>query len=258
MMKIIYKYKKNNKKLKFYNVFLKSLHVKKNNLSLLQLFFSQITLNYRNINTFKTMQNKLQELTEKLYQEGITKGQSEAEKIINQAKEEARQIIENAKKEAETIITDAKKKSEEFLKNAQSEFKLSSRQALNALKQQITNIISDEILKQVVPDIIKNKDFLNQIILTAVKNWILSSENAGNLELIVSPEDEKNVKEFFFKSAKELLDKGLVIKPSPSLKSGFQISPADGSYRVNFTEEDFINYFKEYLRPRLLNLLFNE
>jgi len=204
------------------------------------------------------MQNKLQELTEKLYQEGLTKGQIEAEKILSQAKEEARQIIENAKKEADHIIHEAQKKSEEFLKNAQSEFKLSARQAINSLKQQITNLISDEILKIVLPDILKNKEFLNQIILTAVKNWITSSENAGNLELLVSPEDEKNVKEYFLKSAKELLDKGLVIKPSSSLKNGFQIIPVDGGYKISFTEEDFINYFKEYLRPRLLNILFNE
>jgi len=204
------------------------------------------------------MQNKLQELTEKLYQEGLSKGQSEAEKIINQAKEEARQIVENAKKEADVIINEAKKKSEEFLKNAQAEFKLSSRQAINALKQQITNIITDEIVRQVIPDLLKNKEFLNQLILTAVKNWITSSENAGNLEILVSPEDENNIKNFFFKSAKELLDKGIIIKPFSSLKSGFQIMPVDGSYKISFTEEDFINYFKEYLRPRLLNLLFNE
>ena len=36
----------------------------------------------------------------------------------------------------------------------------------------------------------------------------------------------------------------------------FSISPADGSYKVNFGEEEFENYFKEFLRPQLVQMLF--
>ena len=39
-------------------------------------------------------------------------------------------------------------------------------------------------------------------------------------------------------------------------KSLFTISPADGSYKVNFGEEEFENYFKDFLRPQLVEMLF--
>jgi V/A-type H+-transporting ATPase subunit E len=39
-------------------------------------------------------------------------------------------------------------------------------------------------------------------------------------------------------------------------KTLFSISPADGSYKVNFGEEEFENYFKDFLRPQLVEMLF--
>ena len=49
------------------------------------------------------MQNKLQELTDKLYNEGLSKGKQEAEQMKANAKNEAAQIIAQAKEEAENL-----------------------------------------------------------------------------------------------------------------------------------------------------------
>ena len=47
------------------------------------------------------MQNKLQELTDKLYNEGLSKGKQEGEEILAKAKVQAEEIIAKAKAEAE-------------------------------------------------------------------------------------------------------------------------------------------------------------
>ena len=47
--------------------------------------------------------NKLQELTQKLYNEGLEKGRSEAERLVADAKQEAAKILVDAKAEAEAI-----------------------------------------------------------------------------------------------------------------------------------------------------------
>ena len=52
------------------------------------------------------------------------------------------------------------------------------------------------------------------------------------------------------------LDKGVTIEQVNGLKTLFTISPADGSYKVNFGEEEFSNYLKDFLRPQLVELLF--
>ena len=54
----------------------------------------------------------------------------------------------------------------------------------------------------------------------------------------------------------DLLDKGVKIEQVNGIKTLFSVSPADGSYKVNFGEEEFMNYFKEFLRPQLVEMLF--
>ena len=53
------------------------------------------------------MQNKLQELTDKLYNEGLSKGKAEGEQLLAEAREKSESIIAEAKKQAEEIIAKA-------------------------------------------------------------------------------------------------------------------------------------------------------
>ena len=54
----------------------------------------------------------------------------------------------------------------------------------------------------------------------------------------------------------ELLDRGLEITFEDGVKSGFQIRPRDGSYKISFEEEDFVSFFREFLRERTRRRLF--
>ena len=73
---------------------------------------------------------------------------------------------------------------------------------------------------------------------------------------MISTNDAEGLKAFFTAQAKDLLEKGVKIEQVNGLKTLFSVSPADGSYKVNFGEEEFINYLKDFLRPQLVDLLF--
>ena len=40
------------------------------------------------------------------------------------------------------------------------------------------------------------------------------------------------------------------------MKGGFKIGPADGSYKISFSEDDFENFFKSFLRPKTIEMLY--
>lgn len=202
------------------------------------------------------MQNKLQELTEKIYQEGVAKGNAEAESIIDNAKAEATQLIEKAKKEAESIIAQAKKNAEETKTNTESEIQLTAKQALNALKQQTTDLINGQIVNQAIDAAFNDKEFVQKIVDTTLSNW--DAQQVADLSVLLPAEQEKELRSYFSKSIKSLLDKGLEIKFESGIQAGFQLAPKDGSYKLSFTDKDFENFFKAYLRPKLVNLLFAE
>lgn len=196
------------------------------------------------------MENKIQELTDKIYREGVEKGNEEAQRLISEAQKKAEKMIEEAQKQADEIISMAKKSAEELKENTKSELKLFACQALNALKTEVTNLLTNQTVSEAVKNFTAEKDYLNMFIVNLAKQWV------ENEPVVISVADAENLKKYFSKNAKDLLDKGVKIENVNGSKVLFTISPADGSYKVNFGEEEFENYFKDFLRPQLVQMLF--
>jgi V/A-type H+-transporting ATPase subunit E len=203
------------------------------------------------------MTDKLQELTSRIYKEGIAKGKEEARRIREAADKEAAEIIDKAKSEAEKIIADAERRAREHNETMTSELRLSSLQALNALKQEISEMIQSEMIRKSTEKAFADQLFMNEVIITMARNWS-PDENSIDLTAILPAGKEEEVFEYFKSQAKDILDRGLTLKFSDSIQQGFEIGPKDGSYSIGFTGSDFEAFIKEYLRPRMISLLFEE
>ena len=193
---------------------------------------------------------KIQELTDKIRREGVEKGQAEAERIIADAKEQAAKIVADAKTQAEAIQTQTAKAARELDANTKSELRLYVGQALNALKSEIANVVSDKIVNEATSKLTADKDFLGKFAVTLAEQW------SKNEQVVISTTDAAALKAYFAKEAKELLDKGVNIEQVNGQKALFSVHPADGSYRVDFGKEEFENFFKSFLRPQLIDMLF--
>lgn len=196
------------------------------------------------------MENKIQELTDKIYREGVEKGNEEARKLIAKAQEEARKIVEDARKEADSIVAAANKSAGELAENTRSELKLFAGQAVNALKSEITTLVTNKIVDADVKAFVADKNFFNAFMVELASKW------SANEPIVISTADAEGLKNYFAAKAKDLLGKGVKIEQVNGVKALFSVSPADGSYKVNFGEEEFMNYFKEFLRPQLVEMLF--
>ena len=193
---------------------------------------------------------KIQELTEKLLREGVEKGQAEADRIIAEARQQAEQILNEARQQAQDITAQAQKKAAETDANTRSELQMYTAQAMSALRSEVTNVLTDGVVKEAVAGLAASPDFLGQFAVALAENWtegeppVLSSSQADSL------------KAYFAAKAKALLDKGLTINKVNGKDTLLTIAPADGSYKVNFGKEEFETYFKNFLRPQLVEMLF--
>ncbi len=194
--------------------------------------------------------DKIQELTSKLYAEGVEKGKQEAEKIIAEANAQKKQILDEATTKAQEIIATAEKQSAEMRSHTEAELKLFAAQAIEALKTEITNLITDKLASDNVKAAMQDQTFIQKIIVELVRNW------SKNEKLTIGVQNSKDIENYIASNAKDILDKGLKIESVNGIKSGFTLSPEDGSYKVKFGEEEFIEYFKEFLRPQVQKLLF--
>jgi len=196
------------------------------------------------------MTNKLQELTDKLLAEGVEKGNAEAERIIAEAQEKAAQIVAQAQAEAAETEQVARKSVEALEANTKSEIKMYASQAVEALKSEVANVVGDRIVKEAAQALTADKAFMNQFVLKLAEKW-----GAGE-DIVISTADAASLKALFAQKAKALLDKGVTIEQVNGQKTLFTIRPADGSYRVNFGEAEFEAYFKGFLRPQLIDMIF--
>lgn len=196
------------------------------------------------------MAQNLEALTQKLLSEGVEKGQAEATRIIAEAKSQAEQIIADAKAQADDITAQAKKDAAALDTNTKSELRMAADQAISALKTEITDVVNAEAVSSAVGKAVGEKDFLQKFIVKLAENW-----GTGE-SLVIETDDAAALKGVFAKQAKKLLDKGVKIVQVNGRKASFSIAPADGSYKVNFGEEEFEEYFKSFLRPQLIDMLF--
>jgi len=202
------------------------------------------------------MEKKLQELTEKIYSEGIGKAKEEAEKMIAEAQKASDDIIGKAKREADKITADAKKKADEIIRNGQSEMKLASNQAISAVKQKITDIITAKVVKDSVSPAAADIDFMKKLIEISVKNFFADTSKGMDLALTLPENESSELEKHLKANASKLLNGELKIEFSGELEDGFRIGPADGSYKLSFTDKDFENFFKQYMKPKTIEFLF--
>ncbi|MCK5171483.1 MAG: hypothetical protein KAQ75_16510 [Bacteroidales bacterium] len=203
------------------------------------------------------MENKLQELTQKLYNEGIEKANTEAEKILAEAKSEADKLKQVADKDAQKIIADAEQKSVEIKKNVDAELNLAAKQTIRTVKQQITDMIVSKVIDEPVKKAFDDEKFVKEIIETVVKNWNPQKKESIDLSVLLPADLEKEFAKFFTAKSGKELNANLELSFSDTIKGGFKVGPADGSYKISFSEEDFENFFKSYLRPKTIELLYS-
>ena len=94
--------------------------------------------------------DKLQELTQKLYNEGLSKGKEEGEALLAKAREESADIVKKAKEEAEAILEKARKDAEDYKIKMEGDVKMASTQALQATRENLEKLIVAEAVDKPV------------------------------------------------------------------------------------------------------------
>lgn len=202
------------------------------------------------------MNQNLQELTDKIYREGIEKAEAQSRKILAQAKTEAQQIITDAERHAAMLISQAEKDCAELAKRNEAEMKLAGRQALSVLKQKIADLLMWEVVSDPVRKTFNEDEFVRRTIEKLIDNWVTSIGKEERITVLLPQRNFDALQQYFQEKAQEILKRGVELKPSSQVKDGFQIGPADGRFKVSFTSEDFENYFVNFARPRVYQLLF--
>ena len=201
------------------------------------------------------MENKLKELTDRLYGEGLEKGRIEADRLVAEAKEKAAKILADAQAEAEQIVKKAEAKAADTEKNSMTEISLAGRQAVAKIKSELAGAIIAKTSTEAVKAACVDAEFVKKLLLEVAKNWTGAAEQVS-LKALLPAALEAEFSKVFEKSAKELLAAGVEVGYSKDVKNGFKVGEKNGGYYISFTDESFDALFKEYLREKVANMLY--
>ena len=195
----------------------------------------------------------LDKLTEKIYQEGLSKADQQSKEILQQAEKQAEQIVNEATTKAEELINNAKKTIERETKSAESEIKLKGKQLISDLKNEINHLLREKILVPNISDSFGDQAFLKSLILEIAGYW----KSEGELELRLPAKLKEKLDGAIEKDLSDHIN-NLTVTFSDKVSDGFRIARKADSYVITFNEEDFIELFSSYLKERTRTMLFAE
>ena len=196
------------------------------------------------------MENKLQQLTEKLYNKGLEKGKNDAQQIITEANAKRDVLISEAKIEAEKILADAKRKASELNANTINEIKLTATQLISQIRTQILETITTQVVTPKVQKAWMDGEFIKKLIVDAVAKFNPTANEP--VSVIVSAEFAENVKN----EIAEAFNGAVTITTGDKVKVPFVIKPEKENYYVSFTDKDFDELIKNALRNTVKEIIF--
>lgn len=200
------------------------------------------------------MQKKLQELTERLYNEGLSKGKQEGEEILAKAKVQADDILAKAHAEAAAILSAANKEAEELKTKVQGDLRMAANQSIAATKKDIETLVITKMTEAEVKKALTSADFVKEVVLAVAKGF--NAEEPVDLEVVLPESLKGDLEEFVANELAKTLKGGVEASFSKKVAGGFNIGPKNGGYFVSFTDETFNALISGYLRPATKKILF--
>jgi V/A-type H+-transporting ATPase subunit E len=197
------------------------------------------------------MDAQLQEIIEKIKNEGVKNAEARQQEIIENANAKAQSIIEDAKKEAESIVSDAKQEAQKHEASGKAALQQAGRDLILTVRSEIEKLF-DKVINEATGEALSGEKLADAIV-AALSNW--DESKVGDLELLLPEDKQKEVEEGLKSRLAEAMEKGLEIKPVSSVQAGFRISTKDGSAYYDFSDEGIAEMLSAFVSPRLAELL---
>lgn len=209
-------------------------------------------------------------LIERLRDEGVASGQSQAAQLVADARHEAERIIADAQAEAEEILTQARIEEARYRSAGEAALEGAMRDAILKMKGHLSTRFSEQV-KRLVSAEMSQEAFLEKLILelagrvrrdaaldaSPTLELVLPEDVIGLEQLRREPEQLRagSLAHFVLNLASELLRDGVEISGSKDINSGICIRLMDGEIQVDLTPEKVATVLLEHLHPRFRAIL---
>ena len=209
----------------------------------------------------------VQELIDRLSQEGVEEGETQAGHIIAEAQRKAGELLDEARSEAENIRKQAREEAEHFRTGGEEAVGLACRDAQRDLAARLHEGFRNR-LQELVQHHLRDPKILKQMILEITRK-AKPTEADAEIEILLPPEaiqeesarrrieegDEDALTEFVKELIGDKLRSGFDVKLGDPDQTGLRVRVAGENVEIDFTDEAITQLLARHLLPRFRAIL---
>jgi V/A-type H+-transporting ATPase subunit E len=199
------------------------------------------------------MAEELQHLIERIQKEAVDTGEKQAATLVSQAREKAAVIVKEAEDKARALLQKAEKDAEAFTERSTKTLSQAARDLLITVGKGVENILSELVGQSV--DKALNIQVLEKMLVRMVESYIAKGGSETRLEVLVSPEDKKQLEAFFNEQFNQKLKAGVEIRSDKDIIKGFRVGYTNGQVYHDFTQDAIAEALSNFLRPQLAEIV---
>jgi V/A-type H+-transporting ATPase subunit E len=212
----------------------------------------------------------VQELIDRLRDEGVEVGRREAGRIVEEARREAGRIVAEARAEAEALRTRQREETEAERAAAREALTLAARDTVLDLKAEMTSRFASQVRRLVAAEL-RDPEFLRRLILEVAgravpergederTELLLPTEAVGVDDLRARPEEvrEGTLTHLVLALSHDMLCEGLElgVREDGGGGAGLRVRLADRDLEIDLTERAVAELLLRHLLPRFRALL---
>jgi len=199
------------------------------------------------------MPEDLQNLLDRIQKDGVEKAEAEADKILAAAEAKAESITKEAEGTSRSILEKAESEAAAFTRRAEKTIAQSARDVVLSIGEALNTTLKDIVRGEVA--LAMTGETLKEMLLKAVESYCSSESGNSRTDILLNPDQQKEIADFFMSKFGEHLRKGLEIKADDRIVAGFKVSLVDNDLQHDFSEQAMTEALCQFLRPRLARIV---
>ena len=210
----------------------------------------------------------VEELIDRLREEGVKAGRTEAERIVADAETRAKWLLQQAQDEAGTLIENARGESQALRNSADDALQVAARDMLLSLRERLTHRFAGEV-RRLVAEELRDRAFLKRLILEIAGRQRELVDDSDEVEVLLPTralevdELRKDTGELQHGELTELvlgitdamLRDGVSLRVTEADIEGISARLVDDEIQVDVTADAVAALLLEHLQPRFRALL---
>lgn len=193
----------------------------------------------------------VQQLMDRLKNQGKEAGEIEAKKILQNAKVKASELITDAKSKIDAMQKEAKEKIDSEKLAANEAIKIAFRDAEMTLRNKFREEFSQHV-KRLISKELQDTSYIKELVLKVAGAKKEEIDKAEKLEILTPSE---SLKQLVLGISHEVLRSGVDLKPSNDFQGGIRVRLVNEKLEIDLTDEAISELLLTYLLPRYRDIV---